>query len=221
MDILIPNELKDVRLAQYVEFDALPEDLNPVDKETEIIHIFSKLSRALIRKMSMKSRSEILRLLTAALGEEDHALVLTTELEGLTLGFVPNLDQLTLGEFVDLETYQKDTKDWDKVMRVLYRPVTEMRKDKYEVMSYEEALKLDLDYSKLSMDVVFGALVFFCDLGNDLISHILKSLKEAPTPLKHSITSELNGVGMEQYMDLLRATSVGLIQSKRQLCIKL
>lgn len=221
MDILIPDELKDVTLEQYVKYNSLPEDLNPVDKETEIIHIFTQISRANIRKMTMASRSEVLRLLTAALGEEDHALVLTTTLQGETLGFVPNLDQLTLGEFVDIESYQKDPQDWDKVMRVLYRPIISQRKNAYEVMDYDAALKLDLDYSLLPMNVVFGALVFFCDLGNDLISHILRSLKGAPTPLKRSITSELNGVGMEQYMDLLRAISDGLIESKRQLCIKL
>ena len=38
-------------------------------------------------------------------------------------GFHPSLDDLTLGEYVDLDTYVGDWNNIEKAMNVLYRPI--------------------------------------------------------------------------------------------------
>ena len=43
-------------------------------------------------------------------------------------GFIPKLDNISLGEFVDLDSYMSDWDNMHKAMAVLYRPVTFRKK---------------------------------------------------------------------------------------------
>ena len=53
------------------------------------------------------------------------------------MGFVPKLDDITLGEYVDIESNISDwQKDAHKAMAVLYRPVNFKAKDKYGIAPY-------------------------------------------------------------------------------------
>jgi hypothetical protein len=62
----------------------------------------------------------------------------TFEYKGIKYGFVPNLDDLTTGEFIDIETYQKEPKDTYKVLSVLYRPITkEGQGNRYLIAPYK------------------------------------------------------------------------------------
>ena len=162
IEIQVPTALSDITLEQYLQYEALPENLNDIDRATETIFIFTPLSRGEVSNLSMSDRTAILRMLRQMIGTREHELILHGKLEGVSVSFVPNLDNITLGEFIDIEKYQSDAKNWAMLMQVLYRPLVEHQPlDKYKVLTYEQTLELQLDYSKITMDMVFGALVFF------------------------------------------------------------
>ena len=86
----------------------------------------------------------------------------------------------------------------------MFRPVVYKRKDKYLIEDYVSSEKYDL--SDMPLDVVLGALVFFCDLKNELLKHILNYLKtqdivDIPQNLKDLLGS---GIGIPVYTDLLK-----------------
>ena len=119
----------------------------------------------------------------------------------IEFGFIPKLDDITFGEYVDLDNYLGDWQLMDKAMSVLFRPITHTRKTTYLIEDYISADTYDL--KDITLDIVFGALVFFYNLGNELQNHILKYLAmqgEVDLSQKQRV-SILNGVGINPSMD--------------------
>ena len=77
---------------------------------------------------------------------------------GVEFGFIPKLDEITFGEYVDLDNYLSEWSLMHKAMCVLYRPISFTRKDKYLIEDYEGADVYDMQ--DVSLDIVFSALVF-------------------------------------------------------------
>jgi len=59
--------------------------------------------------------------------------------------FIPNLDDITNGEYVDLDTYIPDWDEMHKAMAVLFRPVIQNLKDKYIIEDYKGSAKYSDD----------------------------------------------------------------------------
>ena len=56
---------------------------------------------------------------------------------GVEYGFIPVLDDMTLGEYVDLD---ENFTDWDKMhkaMSVLFRPIKLKKGDRYQIEEYD------------------------------------------------------------------------------------
>ena len=124
------------------------------------------------------------------------------KLQDEEFGFIPKLDEMTFGEYIDLDNYLADWQQMDSAMAVLFRPVTYKRKGKYLIEDYVSSEKYDL--SEMPLNVVLGSLVFFCDLKNELLKHIMNYLKtqdivDIPQSLKDLLES---GVGINPYMGL-------------------
>ena len=52
-------------------------------------------------------------------------------MEPLTYGFIPNLSEITMGEYIDIEGHCKEAhNNLHKIMSILYRPIVkETKKD--------------------------------------------------------------------------------------------
>ena len=53
------------------------------------------------------------------------------------MGFIPKLDDISLGEYIDIETNISDWQKMHKAMAVLYRPVNFKLGNKYGIAPYE------------------------------------------------------------------------------------
>ena len=126
------------------------------------------------------------------------------EIEGVEYGFHPNLHELKLKEFVDLDT--KLGKGWeamDEVVAILYRPIVERKGDKYTIEEYDflEAHKrAKLFKEHLSVETVNGAAGFFLAIAMDYIATTApssKSLKKKPNKvsrlMKRLLTRNTDG----------------------------
>ena len=126
-------------------------------------------------------------------------------------GFIPKIDDISLGEFIDLDKYIGDWQNMHKAMAILYRPITFQKKDLYLIEDYEGS---DI-YSDVMKDspvsVSLGATLFFYHLGKELSSHMTVYLeKVAKSDSTLHQTLEQNGVGINQFMDLLKGTRQSL-----------
>lgn len=89
--------------------------------------------------------------------------------DGVEYGFIPNLNDISTGEFIDLDEYIKDGKQLHKIAAILYRPVTKRNGKLYDIEKYEGTSKYADTMMKVDYKVVLGALVFFWNLGNSLL----------------------------------------------------
>lgn len=89
--------------------------------------------------------------------------------DGIEYGFIPKLDDITVGEFIDLDEYIKEGKQLHKIAAILYRPITKQNGKLYEIEKYEGTSKYSDLMMKVDYKVVLGAVVFFWNLGNSLL----------------------------------------------------
>jgi hypothetical protein len=121
-----------------------------------------------------------------------------------TFGFIPNLEDITFGEYVDLDNYMSDVQDLHKTMAVLYRPIIERAGRRYAIEPYESAGKYADLMKDAPMDAVMGASLFFYRLGNDLINAILTSLENQKTNTHPNHNSDASGDGTLPSINLLK-----------------
>ena len=86
-----------------------------------------------------------------------------------------------------------------QAMAVLYRPVTKRIKDKYLITDYEGTSEFSDVMRFMPLDVALGALVFFYQLGNELLkatrNYLLQQMTELETSTARSHNSISNGDG--------------------------
>jgi hypothetical protein len=207
-EIQVPTKLSDITLEQFQAFNRVLDD---TDNETFIAHkliaIFCKIRMSdviRIRQIDNDSIAETLRKML----EGEKKFVQRFTLGGKEFGFIPNLEDISSGEYADLDKYISDWETMDKALAVMYRPITKKKGDKYEIESYEGSATYAEVMKYAPLDVAFGSLVFFYHLGNELLKATLiyleRELKELST--HHKANSTENGDGITTSMHSLKET---------------
>ena len=105
----------------------------------------------------------------------------TFDFKGYKYGFIPNLSEMTTGEFIDLETWSKDSmKNLHRIMSILYRPIIEKENTygQYKIENYEPTIEKEKVMLDLPMDIALGSINFFFHLGGKLVNNLHNSLKK-------------------------------------------
>lgn len=212
LELTIPTELKEISLAKYQAF--LTVSNNNDDSEflqQKMVQIFCGIDLKDVAQIRYKDVNDI----TESIGKmftQEHKHVPTFKLGGVEFGFIPNLDEITNGEYIDLEKYLSNWDDMHKAMAVLYRPIKERLKDKYTIEPYQGSITYSEVMKYAPLDAVLGSVVFFYNLGNALLSstlNYLESNKEVQSIVQaHNL--EQNGGGITQSMLLLKETLLEL-----------
>ena len=204
LNIKIPSSLKEITLRQYKRYLKLQETVKEERfLNAKMIEIFCNVKLQDVMLLKLNDSNEILSILSK-LFESKPSLVSKFKLNGLEYGFQPQLDDLTLGEYIDLDTFIGDWDNMEKAMNVLYRPVLVKLKDKYSIEKYrpETSDKL-LD---MPMDAAMSSIFFLWSLGLELSKTMTSSLvEEEGKALTQYLTSQKNGDGINQFSDSLKA----------------
>ena len=161
VEIQIPSSLSEITLEQYQKFAKLNTEEN---QDTSFlmhktVEIFCNLNLKDIAKIKYIYVQEILNDINK-LFESKQDLKPTFTMKGVDYGFVPVLDDMTLGEYIDLD---ENFTDWDmmhKAMAVLYRPITLQKGDRYQIEEYDGLEKSEL-MKQMPLDIVMGCMFFF------------------------------------------------------------
>lgn len=203
MKVSIPKDLSAITLEQYQKYEAIANGENDEDFLIfKTIEIFCDIDIQVVSKFPMKDAREIYELIQDVLKQQTEFKPFF-ELNGVKYGFIPSLEDLTLGEYIDLEAGLKDTKDLHKAAAVMFRPVTNHIGDLYDIEPYKQGTKAWDIMKEAPIEAISGAIVFFCNLGRELYwdslvysSKNTKEKRELITQLKDSFL--LNGVGLIQ-----------------------
>jgi len=203
LKVIVPTTLSEVTLEQYQRFARLEGDDEFLTKKA--LEIFCNVPMEQLPNIRFKDISGVSKHLNAMMKEKP-SLTQRFTLNGQEFGFIPNLEEITYGEFVDLDSYMSDIQELHKTMAVLYRPVVQRVGKRYAIEKYESANKYCEEMKQAPMNVVMGSVLFFWTLGNELLSSILTSLEEAipKTSTPHNPNSENDGVGTTPSIPLLK-----------------
>lgn len=206
--INVPTSLKEITLQDYQRFLQIEtEDKNTIRKM--MVHIFCKVPLQDVNKMKRNDFVSISNSLSLVLQEKPKLEKFAT-LDGKKFGFIPNLSEMTAGEYIDLDKYPSDWQNMHKAMAVLYRPITFNKKDKYLIENYEGSAKYSNLMLSMPMDIVMGAIVFFWILSKTLLDVTPKFLESKLKEKKYREALEQNGVGISTYINSLKETSSAL-----------
>tara|TARA_R110000737_G_scaffold3177_2_gene10993 strand:+ start:538 stop:1182 length:645 start_codon:yes stop_codon:yes gene_type:complete len=197
----IPTTLNEITLGQYQEFDSL--DLkNDADVQLKMIEIFCKVPSVVVRNMKATDIVEICNIINAMF-ETKHQLINTFKIEGQEYGFIPSLEDMTFGEYVDLDTFIGEPENLHRAMNVLYRPIDLKQANRYTLKEYVPDNSEDA--KNYPLDAVLGAMVFFYSLGKDLSLVMMNSLDtQNEETLAQHLALLPNGDGTIQSMHSLR-----------------
>ena len=214
--IIVPNSLAEVTLGQYQNYLKSVEKLDP-EKDAKIINKkliehFCGINEELVNKVAYRDVAKVVNVISSAF-DKDYELVQLFKLLDVPMGFIPKLDDMSLGEYVDVENFLGDWQNMHKAMAVLYRPVNFRKKERYTIADYSPSDEISHLMKEMPLNVVMGCMVFFYRLGMELsqatLTYIRKTVKKDTTlDLKEAL--EKNGDGINQFMHSLEVMSENL-----------
>ena len=200
IEINVPTSLSEVTLGQYQKFLKIAED-NPEGNflNAKMIEIFCGIPLSDSYKLKMSSVTAIIDILNELLSQTPKRVEQFT-MNGVEYGFIPDLDEMSLGEYVDLDGNASDWNNMHVAMNVLYRRIKIKKSGKYNIVDYnvENPEKM----KDMPLDAAIGSLFFFYNLGMELSKHtILYSSNQAEMEAyQEQLISETNGDGISQFM---------------------
>ena len=201
-EIYVPDTLSEITLGQYQKYLKIQsenEDENFL--AIKMIEIFCGLRGDTVLSMKAKSIRDITTILSNMFNEKP-PLVKEFKMGGVSYGFIPKLEDMSFGEYIDLDTYIGDVPNLHRAMGVLYRPIKLKDKQKYLIEDYkgEESDKM----KDMPMDAVLSSIIFFYNLGMDLSKAMLNFLEEEEMDLVQQQILEESGDGINRFSDSLR-----------------
>lgn len=191
LEIIVPESWDEIKLSQYTAYmKALKpykgvEDFEKVKIEKAMSH-FCDIDSETISKLPMENYNGIAACMQDLFQEGEQLPLVKNFVIGSTkYGFMPSMDAMTYGEYLDLSTYSKDM--WNNIaliMSIIYRPITKEDKKGYDIEAYNGTNEdvVELFKAALTMDIVWGAIGFFTLLQRDLLvgmtGYSVKKLKE-------------------------------------------
>lgn len=215
--LIVPDSLHEIELGQYQSYLASIENLDATEDVEQInrklIETFCGLKPEQVNLLPLTSIESLLGVLSGAFSQE-FELIRHFELDGVKFGFIPKLDEISLGEYIDLESTFGDWEKMHKAMAILYRVVNFEKGEKYNIVSYETNEELAEAMKMMPLSVVMSCMVFFYHLGTELaqatLSYTQKVMKENSTTSQLKEALEQSGVGINQFTDSLKAMSEDL-----------
>tara|TARA_R110002020_G_scaffold414369_1_gene623861 strand:- start:340 stop:1011 length:672 start_codon:yes stop_codon:yes gene_type:complete len=201
------NSWSDVTLEKWLQLIDIETGSKTKEAE-ETIAALSDMPKELIKQLSLKDASAIMEKIGDLQANENSSLKRIIEIDDVEYGFHPNLDEITLGEYADLETFIKNgiEQHMPEVMAILYRKVTEQTDSGvYTIEAYGKDLTIRAEQmKKMSAEQVQSALVFFWHFVSVLSMTSESSLMQMLMEMKEQLQQNplpKSGDGLESSTD--------------------
>lgn len=173
------NDWSDITVGQY-------QEMQLVESETELGKFIECISIALdcdpqdIRDMPYKDYVHLQSRMGFLSKQPLQDIQKILEIDGVKYGIEPDMNLISTGVFIDAEQFKQDSNlNLHNILALIYRPITKwVSDDEYEIephMARGFDKRANLFKNKLSIDVVFGATLFFSVIGMELSVRMLES----------------------------------------------
>ena len=185
VELTIPSGLHEITLQQYQEYVKQTEKFADNEEMMKLCAI-SCFCRVPLQYVRLMKKTDVDSIHDAIAGyfKEKPSMQPIIEIGGKRFGFIPELQSMSYGEYLDLDANFKDWSTFHSAMAVMYRPTKTIKKQTYEIEDYEGSATYSEVMLHVTMDVVFGASLFFYHLGKDLLNALADYLESESKRLK-------------------------------------
>lgn len=166
MKVSIPQSTHDITIDQYAKYNMIADDSDKEFVGHKMLSIFLGISMQDALNMEQSVAEEVVKDLNDMLDTQEDTFFFKHK--GIEYGFIPDLEQMTLGEYVDLEEYIQNSKDWTKAMSVMFRPVKQRIGDLYDIEPYAGDKRSQETAKDFPASAFITATVFFYSLSKRL-----------------------------------------------------
>jgi len=209
-NLIVPESLNEITLGQYQKFYKLITN-NP-DSEfvrQKTVSIFCNVEMKDVRQMLLSSIDEVYNGLIELFNGSPE-LISRFTINNIEFGLIPNFDDMSAGEFADLDDYNSDVEQWHKCIAVLYRPVTKKLAKFYDIEPYKGTEQYAETMKDTPVAIVLAVQVFFYNLSKELLSVTMDYLEQLPQSDKAIIVEKAssleNGDGIIAFMQSPKET---------------
>jgi len=197
------NSWNDVTLDKWIRLISKKERTN-TEETLETISVLSDIPKKIIKELSINDVAAIMTKLAKLQEQANNKLKKIIKLDGVEYGFHPNLEEITLGEYADIETYMKNglEDNLTKLMAVLYRPITEKDGKNYSIEAYglsDSRMRAE-KFKNMKAENVNSSLVFFWTFVKELSIILPQYLMEQSKMILNKIQGknlQKSGDGLE------------------------
>ena len=194
----VPNSLQEITIDKYIKaIDIIENEDVELVVMLRLLNLFTGKSLEQLVEYPLAELDKNYQQIAKVLNEKSK-FQKTFFLDGKEYGFIPNLEQMKSGEYIDLTNNLG--KDILASMAVMYRPVTRKFKDVYDIEKYKGTDGKEI-FKNAPISVYLGAQVFFWNLTNDLLKLIPQFLEKELTA-EQLAALEKSGVGLSQLKEL-------------------
>ena len=214
IEITIPETFSDITIEQYQKFYKIAEiNENGDFLNQKTIEILCNTQHANL--IPFNEVQDILQSIEQIFKSKPKHLQ-RFKIDNIELGFIPDLDKMSFGEFIDINNYIDNVEDFHKALAVLYRPITTKLKGMYLIEDYKGSDMYSQLMKKAPLEAILGAKVFFYNLANELLKATIDSLQTIPAEQQEIIRQRLHlvkgGDGINLFTESLKETLDGLMK---------
>lgn len=208
--VKVPTTLSELTLSQYQKYLKIQsENEDNTFVAQKMIEIFCDLPLDKVIRMKWRDVKEI----TEELGElfdKESTFIKKFTYKNQNYGFIPNLDEISFGEFVDLDSCLQDWQRMHHAMQILYRPIDIQVRGRYNIKDYDGVL--DDKMKDIPLNIALGSVFFLLNLGKELsevtMDYFNKGILEGHSQVKEDLMP--NGVGIRAFSRQVKGILEGL-----------
>ena len=225
VELNIPEGLHEITLEQYQQYIELTEKLqdNPEGLKQAAISCFCRVPMSTVRFIRAVDVDAIYNQFIEYFKQKPPMQPIV-KIGDEKFGFEPDLQNMDYGAYLDLDSNITTWENYHKALAVMYRPLVKNKGEKYQIQQYEGTANYSDVMKHVTLDVVFGANVFFYRLGNDLLNALMDFLhnqtkkKEFQTLAKKGNLPN-DGDGIKQSIYSLREMLLSLMKLHDNRCL--
>jgi hypothetical protein len=187
---------------------SLEKWLKVIDVETgsktkqaeETISTLSDMPKKLVKELALRDVAIIMGKISELQSKQDTVLKKVFEIDGIEYGMHPDLSEITLGEYADIETLIKEgiQKNLPELMAILFRPIKERNGEVYTIDAYDGNIKIRAEeMKKMSAEQVQATLFFLFNFVTELLkimpSYLMEQTQEMVIKLQMEILQNAGG----------------------------
>lgn len=201
--IIIPTTLSEIRLGQYQELMRLQNEADSNDIAAK--KMISMLCKIKMSEVHLFPAGDVFTIMAKLndIWKQQPDFEPTFKIGDYEFGFVPDLENITFGEYVDAEKYLQQWETMNNAMAVLYRPIKKRKGEQYEIEPYYTSTNYAEIMKLAPLNVVLGCCFFLTNLKRELLNvtmNYLPQQTETKEIIPQKEISPIDGDGIKAFI---------------------